>query len=411
MNFKSEFLHILSERGFLHQCTDLENLDQLMHKESIGAYIGFDPTAPSLHVGSLIPIVLLKWLKKCGHRPVILMGGGTACVGDPSGKDVSRQLLSEEIIECNIKSISTIFEKILDANVSTLMLNNNMWLKNINYIDFLRTYGIHFSINRMISLDTVKSRLDRESFLSFLEFNYMILQAYDFLTLSRTHDVRLQMGGADQWGNIINGVDLVRRMDQKQIFGLTSPLLTTSNGLKMGKTSQGALWLNEDLCSSYDFWQFWRNTHDGDVGRFLRLFTELPLQEIHRLEQLQGAEINEAKKILACEITKLCHSEKSAFQAQTIAETTFEHGLLDENLPSYSFADHEKKGSLSLIDVLCITQLASSKAQAKRLLQEGAVRCNDQKILDNIPEVIPHVSFSFPMKLSVGKKKHIFIKE
>ena len=335
-NFKSQFIQLMSDRKFIHQITDENELDALMARNRITAYIGFDCTADSLHVGSLVQIMMLRHLQKCGHRPIVLMGGGTTKVGDPSGKDDARQLLNDEDIKNNKESIRKIFEKYLifgDGPTDALMVDNDEWLSSLEYVKFLREYGRHFSVNRMLSFDSVKLRLDREQPLSFLEFNYMILQAYDFLELQRRHRCLLQMGGSDQWGNIINGVELARRVDQKSIFGLTTPLVTTASGEKMGKSASGAIWLNSDRLSPYEFWQFWRNTEDGDVGKFLRLFTEISLDEIKKLELLEGSELNNAKKVLASEVTKLCHGPIAAESAAKTAQNIFEEGLLGEDLP------------------------------------------------------------------------------
>ncbi|MDH5747790.1 MAG: tyrosine--tRNA ligase, partial [Rhodospirillales bacterium] len=335
--YRSDFIKIATERGFFHQCTDLEALDDLASKEIVSAYIGFDCTAPSLHAGSLVSIMLLRALQQSGHKPIVLMGGGTTKVGDPSGKDESRQLLSEEQIAANMNGIKQVFSKFLtfgDGPTDAIMVNNADWLDELQYIPFLRDYGRHFSINRMLGFESVKLRLEREHPLTFLEFNYMILQAYDFLELSRRQNCLLQMGGSDQWGNIVNGVELGRRIDNRSLYGLTTPLLTTSSGAKMGKTAAGAVWLNEDMLSAYDYWQYWRNTEDDDVGRFMKLFTDLPLDEIERQEKLEGNEINEAKKTLATEATKLCHGAEAAKGAAETARKTFEEGTLGEDLPS-----------------------------------------------------------------------------
>jgi tyrosyl-tRNA synthetase len=327
--YQSDFIRTVIERGYLHQCTDTDVLDTMATEKTMTAYIGFDCTASSLHAGSLVPIMLLRLLQQTGHKPIVLMGGGTSMVGDPSGKDESRQLLTEEIINANMAGIKQVFSKFLkfgDGPTDAVMVNNADWLNGLEYIEFLRDYGRHFSINRMLTFDSVKTRLEREHHLTFLEFNYMILQAYDFLELSRRHNCELQMGGSDQWGNIVNGVELGRRIDSQALFGLTTPLLTTASGAKMGKTAEGAVWLNDDKLPAYDYWQYWRNTEDADVGRFLKLFTDLPLDEIARLEQLKDSEINEAKKILANEATKLCHSMEASKAAAETAAKTFEQG-------------------------------------------------------------------------------------
>lgn len=327
--YKSDFLNILYSRGFIHQCSDFEQLDAKLSQGVQSAYIGFDATAPSLHAGSLVQIMMLYWFQQTGHKPITLMGGGTTKIGDPSGKDESRKMLTDQDIENNISGIKSIFSKFLtygEGKTDALMVNNDEWLSSLHYIQFLRDYGVHFTINRMMSFDSVKLRLEREQPLTFLEFNYMILQAYDFLELYRRHGTILQLGGSDQWGNIINGVELGRRCESAEFFALTTPLLTTSSGAKMGKSADGAIWLNEDMLSSYDYWQYWRNTEDADVGKFLRLFTTLPIEEIEKLEALQGQEINDAKKILADEVTSLCHGRKAAQDARQTAEDTFEKG-------------------------------------------------------------------------------------
>ena len=411
--FKSDFLNIIHERGFVHQGTDLQGLDDRMAKGTISAYIGFDATADSLHVGSKVPIMLLRWLQKTGHKPIVLMGGGTTKVGDPSGKDEARQLLDDAGIANNMAGIKTVFDKFLtfgDGATDAVMVNNDDWLKDINYIDFLRDCGRHFSVNRMLSFDSVKLRLDREQPLSFLEFNYMILQAYDFMMLNRSHQCCLQMGGSDQWGNIVNGIDLARRMDNASLFGLTVPLMTTASGVKMGKTAGGAVWLNSDKLPEYDYWQFWRNTEDADVGRFLKLFTELPLDEIAKLEQLQGAEINEAKKILAFEATKLCHGEAMAKSAEATAKKTFEQGGVGDDLPKITIPSADLANGLGVLNALCQTGLATSNGEARRHVQGGAVKVNDAKITDPQHTLSPSdVVTDGYIKLSVGKKKHTLI--
>src|SRR5689334_23024312 len=342
--YKSDFLNVLATRGFIHQVSEPEALDALARSSTITGYIGFDCTAPSLHVGSLLPIMMLYWLQQTGHRPIALMGGGTTRVGDPSGKDESRRILTDEMINENLKGIRAVFSKFLKfegAGGNAIMANNADWLNTLNYIDFLRDVGRHFSVNRMLSFDSVKLRLDRQQELSFLEFNYMVLQAYDFVELNKRHECILQMGGSDQWGNIVNGIDLGRRMSNAQLFALTAPLITTSSGAKMGKTAAGAVWLNADMVSPYDYWQFWRNTEDGDVARFLKLFTVLPMKEIARLAALQGSEINEAKKVLATEATALVHGRAAADEAAGTARKTFEEGTLAENLPTVEIASAE----------------------------------------------------------------------
>ncbi len=398
--YKSDFLRTLDERGFIHQMTDAAALDKAALAGPVAAYIGFDCTAPSLHVGSLVQIMMLHWLQKTGHQPIVLMGGGTSKVGDPSGKDDSRQLLSNETINGHMATIKTAFDRLLDFNTdSAIMANNADWLDQLQYVPFLRDVGKHFSVNRMLGFDSVKQRLDREQPLSFLEFNYMILQAYDFLELNRRYGCTLQMGGSDQWGNIVNGVDLTRRMDSKDVFGLTTPLLTTSDGKKMGKTADGAVWLNEAQLSSYDYWQYWRNTDDADVVRFLKLFTDLPMAEIAKLAGLQGAEINEAKKILATEATRMVRGAEAANAAAETARLTFEAGGTGGALPTLNV-----KGSISLVDALVGFGFASSKSDARRLITGGGARLDDMAIKD-VTHVI-EVAKGARHKLSAGKKNH-----
>ncbi|MGB1473696.1 MAG: tyrosine--tRNA ligase [Candidatus Puniceispirillaceae bacterium] len=381
---KSEFLKTLISRGYMHQATNLDGLDRLAEQQPISAYIGFDCTANSLHVGSLIQIMMLRLLQRTGHKPIVLMGGGTTKVGDPSGKDEARPLLSDQDIEQNKQGIKKIFEKYLtfgDGPTDALMVDNAEWLDQLAYIRFLRDFGSHFSINRMMGMESVKLRLEREQNLSFLEFNYAILQAYDFLELRRRYGCSLQMGGSDQWGNIVSGVDLTRRVDQQEIFGLTSPLITTASGAKMGKTATGAIWLNEDRLPVFDFWQFWRNTEDQDVGRFLRLFTELPESEITKLEALEGAEINQAKIILANEVTSLCHGADAARQAEQTARQSFSQGVIAEGLPTLDI-DKAEMPSLSVIDAFVQSGLAASKGEVRRLIRGGGARLNNQAISD-----------------------------
>ncbi len=413
-SFSSDFLQTLSERGYIHQCTDESGLDELATNQPVTAYIGFDCTADSLHVGSLLPIMLLRWLQKTGHRPIVLMGGGTTKVGDPSGKDEARKLLSDDDIEANKAGIRRVFEKYLtfgDGPTDAVMCDNDEWLNGLQYIPFLRKFGQHFSVNRMLSFDSVKLRLEREQPLSFLEFNYMILQAYDFLELRRRYGCVLQMGGSDQWGNIVNGVELARRVDQQTIFGLTTPLITTASGAKMGKTAQGAVWLNEDRLSSYDFWQFWRNTEDGDVGRFLRLFTELPLDEIARLEALEGAELNEAKKVLANEATKMCHGEAAAEAAAETARRTFEEGTLAAGLPTVDVARADIEAGIGIVDALRRADLVTSNSEARKLIQNGGARVNDTKVdSDNAVVGTDDLSADGMVKISAGKKRHALLR-
>ena len=414
-DFKSDFLHILAERGFIHQCTDGDGLDALLCKATPKAgYIGFDCTADSLHVGSMIPIMLLRWFQKTGHQPIVLMGGGTTRVGDPSGKDESRQILTDEIIAANMAGIKGIFQKFLafgDEPTDAIMVNNADWLDALEYIPFLREFGRHFSVNRMLSFDSVKLRLEREQPLSFLEFNYMILQAYDFLELSRRNDCVLQLGGSDQWGNIVNGVELGRRVDGMSLYGLTSPLITTASGEKMGKTASGAVWLNADRLSPYDYYQFWRNTADEDVGRYLKLFTELPLDEIARLEELKDAEINEAKKILAFEATSLCHGQTAAEGAAETARATFEDGTQGADLPTVTVPQDRLENGIAAFEILVMAGLASSKGEARRLVRGGGGRINDV-VARNEAQLITSSDINSEgfIKLSAGKKRHVLMR-
>ncbi|THK38471.1 tyrosine--tRNA ligase [Ensifer sp. MPMI2T] len=411
--FKSDFLHTLSERGFVHQTSDDAGLDQLFRTETVTAYIGFDPTAPSLHAGGLIQIMMLHWLQATGHRPISLMGGGTGMVGDPSFKDEARQLMTPETIAANIASIKTVFSNYLkygEGPTDALMINNADWLLDINYLEFLRDVGRHFSVNRMLSFDSVKMRLDREQSLSFLEFNYMILQAYDFVELHKRTGCRLQMGGSDQWGNIVNGIDLGHRMGTPQLYALTSPLLTTASGAKMGKSVSGAVWLNPDMLGAYDFWQYWRNTEDADVVRFLKLYTTLPMTEIDRLAKLGGSEINEVKKILATEITAMLHGRPAAEQAAETARKTFEEGALAENLPSIEVPASELEAGVGLLTLIVRAGLAASNGEARRHVQGGAVRINDEAISDERRVVAYGDIAGGVIKLSLGKKKHILVR-
>ena len=412
--YKSDFLHVLSERGFIHQVSEPEALDALARSSAITAYIGFDCTAASLHVGSLLPIMLLYWLQQTGHRPIALMGGGTTRVGDPSGKDESRRLLTDAAIEDNLKGIRAIFASFLkfaDAGGNAIMANNADWLNTLNYIDFLRDVGRHFSINRMLAFDSVKLRLERQQEMSFLEFNYMILQAYDFVELNRRYGCVLQMGGSDQWGNIVSGIDLGRRLNNAQLFALTSPLITTSSGAKMGKTAAGAVWLNADLVSPYDYWQYWRNSEDADVVRFLKLFTVLPMAEIERLSALKDAEINEAKKILATEATALVHGRKAAELAAETARTTFEEGKLAETLPTEEVARANLERGLSVLDAYVLLHLVTSKGEARRQIRNGGLRVNDVVITDeNMLLTLKDLTPEGVIKLSLGRKRHVLLK-
>ena len=411
---RSEFLRTIEQRGFIHQCTDFEALDQQANSGRVVAYIGFDCTADSLHAGSLVSIMLLRWLQKTGHKPIVLMGGGTTKVGDPSGRDETRQLLTNTAIDKNMASIKEIFRQFLsfdDGPTGALMVNNADWLDGLNYIEFLRDFGRHFSVNRMLTFDSVKLRLDRAQPLSFLEFNYMILQAYDFLELFRRHDCTLQMGGSDQWGNIVNGVDLGRRVDQAELYGLTTPLLATSSGAKMGKTADGAVWLNADRLAAYDYYQYWRNTEDGDVGRFLRLFTELPCDEIERLEKLGGSEINEAKKVLALEATGLCHGEDAARTAADSARQTFEEGGLGTDLPSIDIGRDLLKSGIPAFELFCQAGLTKSNSEARRLIKGGGARINDSRIDDEGRLVgTGDAGPNDVIKLSAGRKRHALVR-
>ena len=411
---KSEFLQAASARGFLHQCTDLEALDALAEREMITAYFGFDATANSLHAGSLVPIMLLRLLQRTGHKPLVLMGGGTTKVGDPSGKDTQRQLLNEADIASNIDGIKGIFEKFLEFGerpTDAVLVNNADWLDSLSYIEFLRDYGRHFSVNRMLGFESVKLRLEREQPLSFLEFNYMVLQSYDFLELSRRHNCRLQMGGSDQWGNIVSGADLGRRLGQTELFGLTSPLLTTASGSKMGKTADGAVWLNEDRLSAYEYWQYWRNTHDDDVERFLKLFTDLPLEEIARLEVLEGEELNDAKKTLAHEATKLCHGEAAALAAAETAMKTFEEGGHGAGLPSVDVPLGEIEAGILAYELFRRAGLAASNGEARRLIKGGGGRVNDVQIGDEKAIIATSdINRDGVIKISAGRKRHTLVR-
>jgi tyrosyl-tRNA synthetase len=412
--YKSDFLNALASRGFIHQVSEPEALDALARKSTITAYIGFDCTAPSLHVGSLLPIMMLYWLQQTGHRPIALMGGGTTRVGDPSGKDESRRLLTDEAINGNLKSIREIFSRFLrfgDGKSDAVMANNADWLNTLNYIDFLRDVGRHFSINRMLAFDSVKLRLDRQQELSFLEFNYMILQAYDFVELYRRYGCVLQMGGSDQWGNIVNGIDLGRRLNNAQLFALTSPLITTSSGAKMGKTAAGAVWLNSALVSPYDYWQYWRNTEDADVARFLKLFTVLQLDEIERLAALKGAEINEAKKALATEATALVHGKAAAEEAAATARATFEEGGHGASLPSVEVPRTELKAGLGVLGAFVKAGLAASNGEVRRAIANNAIMVNDVRVTSDKAAIgEADVTPDGVIKLSLGRKRHVLLK-
>jgi tyrosyl-tRNA synthetase len=408
--YKSDFLQVLAERGFIHQMSDAAGLDARAAAGPITAYVGLDATAPSLHIGNLITIMMLRWLQKTGHRPIALMGGGTSKIGDPSGKDASRTLLSNEQIDRNIASIRTVFDRFLDFPPA-IMANNADWLDRLTYIPFLREVGRHFTINRMLTFDSVKLRLDREQPLTFLEFNYMILQAYDFLELYKRHGCVLQMGGSDQWGNIINGVELGRRMLDAELFALTTPLLLTAAGTKMGKTETGSMWLNADMMSPYDYWQYWRNSDDSDVAKLLKLFTELPLAEIDRLAALRGQEINEAKKVLATEATALVHGRPTAEQAAETARRTFEEGEIAETLPSIEVARAELEHGIGVLAAFAKAGLVSSNSEARRQIKAGGLRVNDAVVSDEKMVLTARdLTPEGVIKLSLGRKRHVLLK-
>lgn len=408
---KSDFIAVMMERGFLADCTDYQGLDEALVKGVVPGYIGFDATAKSLHVGSLIQIMMLRWLQKTGHKPITLMGGGTTKVGDPSFKADERPLLGEEQINENINGIQQVFAKYIDygdGETDALMLNNAEWLDGLNYLEFLRDIGRHFSVNRMLSFESVKSRLDREQSLSFLEFNYMILQAYDFLELNRRYGCLVQFGGSDQWGNIVNGIDLTRRVVDNQIFGLTSPLLATSDGKKMGKSESGAIWLNAEMLSPYEFWQFWRNCTDADVGRFLKLYTELPIEECNRLGALEGSDINDAKVILANEVTTLCHGADAAKTAEATAKEVFEKGGVGADLPTLNLTAEEIGDGISIVQLIVRSGLAKSGKDAKRLIKENGAKLDD-KPLTEAGKIFDAAALASPIKLSAGKKRHALV--
>ncbi|MBS7540247.1 tyrosine--tRNA ligase [Ancylobacter lacus] len=414
--FRSDFLHTLHERGFIHQVSDEAGLDALFAKETVTAYIGFDPTAPSLHAGGLIQIMMLHWLQKTGHRPISLMGGGTGMVGDPSFKDEARQLMTVDTIEANIASIKRVFSNYLayeEGPNGALMINNAEWLRSLNYLEFLRDVGRHFSVNRMLSFDSVKTRLEREQSLSFLEFNYMILQAYDFVELAKRYDCRLQMGGSDQWGNIVNGIDLGHRMGTPQLYALTSPLLTTASGAKMGKSVNGAVWLNADMLGPYAFWQYWRNTEDADVGRFLKLYTTLPMDEIARLvNEAQGSGINEVKKILATEVTAMLHGRAAAEAAAEAARKTFEEGGVSADLPTVEVAAAELEAGIGVLAAFAErTGLVASNGEARRQIKGGGLKVNDASVTDEKALLTARdLNADGVIKLSLGKKKHVLLR-
>ena len=411
MTNTSDLIRQYTERGYIHQATNIEALDEAANSKVLPAYIGFDCTADSLHVGSLVQIMMLRILQKTGHKPIVLMGGGTTKVGDPSGKDTARPLLSDQDIEANKNGIKTVFEKYLkfgDGPTDAVMVDNADWLDTLGYIRFLRDFGPHFSINRMMSMDSVKIRLDREQPLSFLEFNYAILQAYDFLELRRRYGCLLQMGGSDQWGNIVTGIDLTRRVDAQEIFGLTSPLITTASGAKMGKSADGAVWLNKDKLSAFDFWQFWRNTEDADVGRFLALFTELPMDDVNQLAALEGADINDAKIMLANEATTLCHGKDAATHAMQTAQQTFAGSGVSDGLPQFDLASDQMDG-LDMIEALNIVGFAKSNGEARRLIRGGGARVNDVAVDDENMRLTKADFIDGKAKISAGKKRHAML--
>jgi tyrosyl-tRNA synthetase len=411
--FKSEFLRTMRDRGYIHQITHAEELDEVASEGVITGYIGYDATAPSLHVGNLITIMMLRRLQQSGHKPIVIVGGGTTKVGDPSGKDESRQLRSEAEIRANIATQKQAFEKFLrfgDGPTDAILVDNDEWLSKLGYIDFLREFGVHFTINRMLTFDSVRLRLEREQPLTFIEFNYMLMQATDFLELERRYACQLQMGGSDQWGNILNGVELIRRVDQKAAFGLTTPLLATASGAKMGKTAQGAVWLNADMRSPYDYWQFWRNTEDADVGRFLKLFTDLPLDEIARLEALEGAEINEAKKVLANEATRMLHGAEAAEAAAGAAQAAFEQGGLSADLPTLEVKMSDLEAGVMLAALAQDAGLAASRGEARRLAQGGGLRVNDKPEADANRTVTAADLVDGVVKLAAGKKKIVLVR-
>jgi tyrosyl-tRNA synthetase len=409
--YKSDFLRVLAERGFLHQISDADGLDAKARAGAITAYVGFDATAPSLHIGNLLTIMMLRWLQKTGHCPIALMGGGTSKIGDPSGKDASRTLLTSAQIDANIASIRSVFSRFLDFDAGAVMANNADWLDQLHYIPFLRDVGRHFTINKMLTFDSVRIRLDREQPLTFLEFNYMILQAYDFVELHKRHGCILQMGGSDQWGNIISGIDLGRRLRNAELFAVTTPLLTTASGAKMGKTETGAVWLNADMMSPYEYWQFWRNCEDGDVGRLLKLFTELPLEEIGRLTALHGQELNEAKKILATEATTLLHGRNAAIQAAETARRTFEEGALTDTLPTIEVPHSKLEAGLGVLAAFVHVALVSSNGEARRQIKGGGLKVNDVTVADEKMVLAARdLTPQGVIKLSLGRKRHVLLK-
>ena len=413
-SYKSDFLNVMEERGFIAQCSDFDALDKQLSESVVTGYIGFDCTAPSLHAGSLIQIMMLRWLQQTGHKPIALMGGGTTRIGDPSFKDEARPLLTDELIDQNLVGIKSVFDKFLtfgDGPTDGIMVNNRDWLDELQYIDFLRDYGRHFSVNRMLSFDSVKLRLEREQSLSFLEFNYMILQAYDFAELNKRFGCNLQMGGSDQWGNIVNGIELGRRADGASLVGLTTNLLTTSSGGKMGKTADGAVWVNADMLSPYDYWQYWRNTEDADVGKFLRLFTELPLDEVARLEALEGAELNDAKKVLATEATAMAHGRAEAEKAAETARVAFETGAVSTDLPTVEIVAADLEAGLGVLSAFVTAGLCGSNGDARRQIKGGGAKVNDKGVQDERSSLTKDdVTAEGVIKLSIGKKKHVLLK-
>lgn len=412
--YKSDFLNIMQERGFIHQCSNFDGLDAILASGSQSAYCGYDPTGKSLHVGHMVSMMMLHWFQKCGHKPYTLVGGATAMIGDPSFKDKTRPLLTIPEINANIDSIKQNYSSFIrygDGKSDAVMVNNADWILKLNYMEFLRDYGTCFTVNRMLSFDSVKLRLEREQPLTFLEFNYMIMQGYDFLHLHQTYGISLQLGGSDQWGNMINGVDLAHKKIGKELFVLTVPLITTASGAKMGKTEGGAVWLRSDMTTPYDYWQFWRNTEDGDVGKFLKLFTLLPMDEIARLEKMEGAEINEAKKILAFECTKILHGEAAALEAAETARKTFEQGGVGENLPTITLPESDLKSGVTVIDALRLSGLVESNGEAKRLIQGGGAKVNDNSVTDGATLLtLTDLTGDGYIKLSSGKKKHALIR-
>ena len=410
---RSEFLRVLADRDYIHQATDLEGLDARAHAGPITCYIGFDCTAPSLHVGSLVQIMLLRRAQQTGHKPIVLLGGGTTRIGDPTGKDESRRLLTDADIAGNMAGIRTIFEQFLtfgDGPADAIVVDNADWLDGLAYVPFLRQVGTHFTINRMLTFDSVRLRLEREQPMTFLEFNYMILQAYDFMELARRHDCVLQMGGSDQWGNIVNGIDLARRIDDRQLYGLTTPLIATADGKKMGKTERGAVWLNQDALPAYDYWQFWRNTQDSDVGRFLKLFTDLPLDEIARLAALEGAELNDAKKLLATEATSLCRGRDAAREAEETARRTFENKGFGDDLPSVTLDEAALSQGVPVVDLFVQLGLTGSKKEARRLIAQGGARVNEARVTDETATVGTSDLADGVIKLSAGRKRHALVR-